>query len=826
MSTHSAAESGDAVRWRVVIAALTTVLIVGWSSVSMTQNVPAEAATPSGTPPPAPTAIPAAEIPEHAAAARTLVQQSRARLAMGADLDGIESAFASEEAGLEALVLETRRRLESEGPPSALDDTLRTWARLGTRMDVWLQELKATATWVDGLMTDLGRERSLFQLTLDAAEESKVPPAIRSELSETLRALDTAEREFLQVRNAVLTVQARVSRSRLMVDEMLDLQRVEIARRQRDLIDLDSAPLWRAFASLGAEGGFSDQLAAILRANTGVIRVYLAGSRSNLLRHALFLVVVTATLLFLRRRAQLWMQQDPSLEGTLCVLKRPLAAAVVVAMLARDSFHPDAPTAWRDLLAVALVLALLRVLPVLLSDALRPLAYHLAVLLALEQISDLSPDGGLVDRVLLLVISAVAIGTCLWVHRHLIRDRPAIPDGWFRAVLTGTRALLALFVVATLANLVGAVGVALFAVNFSLFMVFSGLLLWIAALLLHAVIRVLLLTRTARRFGLVRLHAVEVRDALFRLVDIGAVLAWLALILANLKILRGVVGAVTRVLSFQLTLGEISITPGDLLLFAVVVWVSFKLSQLMRFALETDIYPSLELPRGVPEAVSRLSHYAVMVVGVMLGATAAGVDFSRLTFVIGALGVGIGFGLQNVVNNFVSGLILLFERPIRIGDRVELAQLQGEVTHIGTRASIIRTWQGAEVIVPNGDLISSQVTNWTLSDDRRRFEVQVGVTYGTPPERVLELLLGVARSHPEVLDDPEPVAVFTGFGESSLNFELRAWTRDDIVRVPSEVRVGVNRVLTEAGIEIPFPQRDLHLRSVSGEAAGRLRGPE
>jgi small-conductance mechanosensitive channel len=535
---------------------------------------------------------------------------------------------------------------------------------------------------------------------------------------------------------------------------------------------------------------------------------------------------VAAVTLLLRRRARRWVEQDPTLAGTLRILERPLATALVVATLARDLHHPDAPAAWRDMLALILVVALLRVLPVLLSDALRPLAYYLAVLLALDLATDLSPDGGLVDRLLLLVLSAVGIWTSVWTRRRLTRNPPDIPPGWYRAALLGTRALTLVFAVAAVGNLVGAVAVAIFLINLGLFAAFSALLVWVAAVLLHALIRVVLLTTTARRFGLVRLHAEQVRVALFRVVDVAAVLAWLGLALSELNLLRPGIDTARKVLAARLALGEISITPGDLLLFAVVVWVSFKLSQLLRFALETDIYPRLELPRGVPEAVSRLSHYSLVVVGVMIGASAAGVDFSRLTLIIGALGVGIGFGLQNVVNNFVSGLILLFERPIRIGDRVELGQLQGEVAHIGMRASIIRTWQGAEVIVPNGDLIASQVTNWDLSDDRRRFEVRVGVAYGTPPERVLELLLGVAQAHPEVLDDPEPVAVFVAFGSSSLDFELRGWTRSDIVRVPSEVRVGVNRVLAEAGIEIPFPQSDLHLRSVSGEAVGRLRGPE
>jgi potassium efflux system protein len=426
---------------------------------------------------------------------------------------------------------------------------------------------------------------------------------------------------------------------------------------------------------------------------------------------------------------------------------------------------------------------------------------------------------------LLLVLSISAAWTALWVSLQIVRDPPRIPRGWHRATLLGSRLALVLFATAAVADIVGAVGLATLLVTEALVGVFAALLLWFAAVLLRAVVRVLLLTGTARRWGVVRLHAEEVRRLLFWLVDIAAVICWAAVMLREIKALAPVMAALKRALGARLPLGEITIVPGDILLFAVVVWVSFKLSQLLRISFETDVYPRMDLPRGVPGAINRLTHYTVMVVGVMFAATAAGVDFTRLTFVIGALGVGIGFGLQNVVNNFVSGLILLFERPIRIGDKVEFGELSGTVEHIGIRASVVRTWQGAEVIVPNANLISTEVINWTLSDDRRRMDIPVGVAYGTDPEVVIELLLDGARNHPEVLGDPEPAAFFMGFGESSLDFQLRAWTTGDIVRIPSELRVAVTRALTDAGIEIPFPQRDLHLRSVDDEVSGKLRSP-
>ena len=294
----------------------------------------------------------------------------------------------------------------------------------------------------------------------------------------------------------------------------------------------------------------------------------------------------------------------------------------------------------------------------------------------------------------------------------------------------------------------------------------------------------------------------------------GAVLTWVIWTLEEFNIFESVKKWLGGVLDTPISFGEFSIVPGTVLLFFFLIWLSFKISRLIEFGLETDVLPRMDLPRGVPGAITKLTHYAVIVVGVMVAATAAGLDFSRINLIVGALGVGIGFGLQTVVNNFVSGLILLFERPIRVGDRVQLDQLSGVVTNIGMRASVVRTWQGAEVIVPNANLISSEVINWTLSDDSHRMEISVGVAYGTDPQTVIDLLVSVAEGHPDVSRDPEPVALFLGFGESSLDFELRAWSGPEFVQVASGLRVAVNTALAEAGIEIPFPQRDLHLHTV------------
>jgi potassium efflux system protein len=192
------------------------------------------------------------------------------------------------------------------------------------------------------------------------------------------------------------------------------------------------------------------------------------------------------------------------------------------------------------------------------------------------------------------------------------------------------------------------------------------------------------------------------------------------------------------------------------------------------------------------------------------------------------LGIGIGLGLQDLVKNFAAGLTLLFERRLHVGDVLEMPShgIFGHVRSIGMRASVVRSWNGAEIVVPNADLVASAITNWTLSDRLCRLEVPVGVAYGTDPERVVALLLDAVRSNDGLLKDPPPQALFKGFGESSLDFVVRAWTDqyEERLSLTSELALAVHRSLREAGITIPFPQRDLHPASVSPAARAALSG--
>jgi small-conductance mechanosensitive channel len=712
--------------------------------------------------------------------------------------------------------------LASGGPASIIDEARNAWLRSNERLDEWLSALKAHSTAIADEKQRLEIERQLWELTQSTSAEVELPEALRKQVAETRVALEAAEASVLANRDAVLTLQSEVAREKAAAEEMVAAQQEEITRRRSNIFGIDSPPLWRIFTLPGLEGAPSEELASIWSESIASIRTYLLERQDRLVRQALFFVILTVAFLLLHRRAALWMEQDRSLQSTVDLLQRPLAASFIITMLLSDIFHPRAPRAWINLMGFLLLLALMRILPRMLPASMKAGAYLLALVYFLDKIMDLVPDGSRIDRLALLAVALTAAVSCRWLLQKARAQGERISQGWRQVIIFGGWAAFTSFVGVAIANLVGAVGLAAMVVQGTLASIYVAILIWVAAMSLQAIVRVALLTTTAKKLGVVRFHAETVRGSLFRVIRVLAVIGWMTLTLAGFGALTAVVSGTRRVLQTEISIGDFSVIPADIGIFIVVVWLAFKVSQLLRFVLDTDVLPHMDLPRGVPAAINRLSHYAIVVAGVMIAATAAGLDFSRINLIVGALGVGIGFGLQNVVSNFVSGLILLFERPIRVGDKVQLDQLSGTVRDIGMRASIVLTWDGAEVIVPNANLISSEVINWTLSDERRRVEIPVGVAYGTDPQTVLDLLLSVATDHPDVLTDPEPAALFLGFGDSSLNFELRAWTGTDFLSVASELRVAVSHALDAAGMEIPFPQRDLHLRSVDAGAAKEL----
>jgi small-conductance mechanosensitive channel len=374
--------------------------------------------------------------------------------------------------------------------------------------------------------------------------------------------------------------------------------------------------------------------------------------------------------------------------------------------------------------------------------------------------------------------------------------------------------LVTITVILTLiTNIIGYINISYFlfsaVVGLSLFVII--LYFWYA--IMNNTLYVFLQMKKSEKFKLIHRERNIIFKYLSRILWLFSIFLFVYVLLTTLAIKLIVIDWFWNFMESPIELGSFSMTLSNLALFFIVIWFSMMLARIIQTILRDEVLVRAKFDRGLPSTISMLVRYSIVTIGFFIALSAMGFEFSQLTVIIGALSVGIGFGLQNIFNNLVSGLILIFERPIHIDDTIEVNNMVGQVRSIGIRTSNIRTLDGAEVIIPNGLLISNEVINWTLSDKKRRIEVNIGVAYGSDVKKVTKLLYQVVKEHDEAIDFPPPLIIFDEFADSSLNFRVLFWTDNysEWLRIRSDILYAVNDILEKENIVIPFPQRDVHL---------------
>ncbi|MDH3710029.1 MAG: mechanosensitive ion channel [Cyclobacteriaceae bacterium] len=269
----------------------------------------------------------------------------------------------------------------------------------------------------------------------------------------------------------------------------------------------------------------------------------------------------------------------------------------------------------------------------------------------------------------------------------------------------------------------------------------------------------------------------------------------------------------TRTL-FQL--GEKDITLGGIFYFFIAILLLIWLTDRVQKLVVKRVLVRSKIDIGVSESIGTIFRYLVITIGLFVIIQTAGIDLTALGFIAGALGVGIGFGLQGITNNFISGLIILFERPIKVGDRIDVGDISGDVVKIAARATTVVTNDNISIIIPNSEFINSRVINWSHNDRRIRFNYMVGVSYNEDPRRVRKLLLEVAKENNAVLKHPPPDILFKEYADSAIVFNLRVWTYEYTDRpnvLKSQLYYAIFKKFRDNNVSIPFPQRDLHIKS-------------
>lgn len=728
-------------------------------------------------------------------------------------------------------------------------ESLSRHLKFDTRLlDRWEEEANYLLAPYSDSALRLAQDRLSWSATRAAGLINALPNEVSTHVETMLTQFDATETalaaalaEQFDLRQRASEIRARIQTGSNEVDAVIN----DIDRR---LFQVDAPPMWQG---LGPRVDTGTSLAAMrsgMEIEVQFALDYEAAGTGNHKARRIVQILLIPLIFWLAVRSRQQQGEAGAAVRPKHGLSRPVSTWLLLSMLFLLLLEPDAPILVQEIALLFGLVPVLRLLPLGTLRALGVWPYLAVALYLLDRTGLVFVSDTRFYRQFLLVLNGLAVGLMFAMLHRLATtelsphvppqistqptpqlqpqpERQVISRGVIKFIC---RMVLVILLIAAGCNIFGNVSLAERLTSGIIDSTYMGLLLYLGVSACLTILRTLLDQRELAGFKLLQRYRLGFELLFKRLLVLGAVIVWLVYSMERLRILRPLQEAATTALAFGIEAGEVSIHVSDVLVFLFSVWLAVWVAKAVRKLLMDELPGHTNLPRGVGNSIASLSYYGLLMLGLLVALSAAGFKVSQLTLVFGALGVGIGFGLQNVVNNFVSGMVLMFERPIQPGDIIDTAGISGTVREIGLRATILRTFDGADVVVPNGSLLSSNLTNWTMFDHARRIEIPVGVAYGSDPAKVLELLGNVARSTPGVSAYPEPVVLMTGYGESALNFVARVWTNDINfwMNVRGDLLARMLASLKEAGISIPYPQVDFNFRSMPEPLTASMRAAE
>jgi potassium-dependent mechanosensitive channel len=786
------------------------------------QTVPAATQPAPAAASPANQSIPLAQIADRAEQLEALLREVSDQLTPPAELAEADRAAKARSEEISQRAQQVENLLA--GMPNSVEvrDEELYWSSLRQQYTAQRKLLTARAAGLQDQIRLLDAQQVQWQATWDQIHQTEGIEAVVDRIRGELEAIRTTRSQAQEQLNLVLTLQNQVSQQDQQISVVI--ARIDDAqeRLRGRLLEKDSHPLWET-----REARKFDQPMATLIRRSANREFTSAGDflRAKAGRAVVVVVLYVLGLLaafHLKRYVSSGTRPGVPPEGS-GIFARPFSVALLVALFGTIGQASAAPFSIAFVIYLLYLVPALRLLPPLINPGLVPFLYTLAAVYLLEGVQLMAQLPPVVKREIFALIVFAALVVFAWLTRPSRVRELQMRCRSLRLLVVGVRAGLVLLAASLAANIFGFLALSQILGVATLLGAFVGAALYTAVRVLDLILTTILYSDWARFLPGARRQTIERWGP--RLTALGASLLWLDAVLYLFTIHDSVTRALSSALQYPIGFGRVHFTLAGVLSLSLILVLGYVLANIVTLVLQKVLLSRLPLQRGLPYAISTVTYYILLLLVFLAALTDAGVELNKFTVVTGALGVGVGFGLQNIVNNFVSGLILLFERPIRVGDTVEAGGVVGSVKRIGARSSTLQTFQGSEVIVPNSNLLSNQVINWTLSSPSRCVQIPVGVAYGTDPEPVLKRLVEVAESYPGVMRDPRPTAFFMGFGDNALNFELRFWAGQDTwFQLKSDVTIGVVRALREAGIEIPFPQQDLHIRSIDTSVREALAG--
>jgi len=789
-----------------------SLLLLCLASGAQAQNAsPSPTPSPSATATAAPSAVPLPDIVAASDSASERLHEIQSELSSSKVVDNVTRDLAATTKEIDVQERDTRRILRPGVPLETLGDFETRWQKLVDQLTASTRQLTDRATALDREVTQMSATRTTWKATLEFAGKSNAPSEVTERINRILQGIDTTEEMLQKHRAIVLSLQTRVAEQTQRANSALRSIRSAQSAAVNRLWSQDSPPIWSPEVRTAAAQSLGRDSQISLGAQAAQVRRYLEREWTKLIYIALLFIAFAVVMLRVKRQVAHWTDKDRALDRTNRVLQLPFSTAFLLTIVAARLLLYDAPRGAWIILGMLALIPIVVVLRNLIDRHLFPIVYALVAFFIVAQLRAMAASIAALPRIILLLEMLGGLIFLIWFVRARRRSGPRTTSNK-TARIAASIAVLG-FVGIIVADSFGYVALANYLTSGILAAAYYAVALYAAVRILEGLVLFALRTRPLASLGIVQRHQALLFTHIARLIGIAAIVIWILQSLDAFSLGEAVLSRTLALLNASINVQSIHFSLGAVVAFALTVWITLLLSRFLRFLLQEEIYDRFHLARGPAYAVSTLVHYVVLLVGFYIAIAALGADMTKFAILAGAIGVGAGFGLQNVFNNFFSGLILLFERPVQVGDLIQVGDQTGVVRRIGIRASIIALDDKSQLIIPNGQLISEKVTNRTFSSLQKRMELTIRTAYGENPEQVIRLLVKTAAAHPHVMKTPPPDAVLKQFSEDALVFVL-GFTTENVARFPfvqSDVAVAVNSALREAEIEIPVPQRIVHL---------------
>ena len=764
-----------------------------------------------------PEGIPITEVTDHAQKMHIALNKTRTNLERIPAIIKIENQL--------PVFLYSLKRLRSDllyqpierMPRRKLRQLIYEWDLRLNKLNTWDDMLSQRSKSCEENVRQLEEMIVLWQITSEKAIAEEAPAVIQGRIKSNLDEIKVVKTRLFKRIEVLLTLRDRISDDQLEVTKLIGLIENAESEFGKHFFVRDSLPLWESIQAGKDNMNFGSQIldsfSDFFQDNKAFVYAYHVHFYVHMFIFAALLVLMFY-LYYRNKHDQLLVEDDKTLKSSVFFVLYPFSAALLIALFLASVIYPTQHVEFRELVLLLMLIPIARIVPDIIPSELRKPLYFLVGLCVLDFLENIVEQHVFQQRLGLLLFTIIAISLlAFWLRPGSPIYQTKSRFSYKIAVWMGPLTLIILLV-SLVTNVIGSLSMSHKLVRGTVECVLVTVTIYVVMQVFNGLVILLIRRRSAKALRLVQTYAKQMEQRAILCIRFAAIFFWLRGILWIFGFYQPVLDWLSIHLTETWAFGTVEISIGAIFSFFIILVITFVLARLVRLFLDLEIFPRLRLPRGIPSAISMVIGYTIIGFGFFLAISTAGVDLERFGLLAGAMGVGLGFGLRNIIENYFSGLILVFTRPIQVGDTIEIDDVMGNVKQIGIRSSTIMTFDDCEVIVPNSDIISNRVSNWTLSNQQRRIKLPVKVAYGNEPDRVLELLNKAVREHKGVLEFPEPFATFNGFGDNYLDFTLYYWISDNILKYKSEVALGVHNIIKEAGIDTPRPKGDFNLKII------------